>query len=81
MDDEWPMSDVRIMWCGALSQEDAVQSMAIAVDHDKDLRISKYGTGIRSCHVFMFGLHAAICSGRSHQRNMKHACRIIGVSA
>ena len=45
MDDEWPMSDVRIMWCGALSQDDAVQSMAIADDHDKDLRIWKYGTG------------------------------------
>ena len=45
MDGEWPMSDVRIMWCGAVLQDDAVQSMAIADDHDKDLRISKYGTG------------------------------------
>ena len=33
--DEWPPSDFRIMSCGALSQEDAVQSMAIADDHDK----------------------------------------------
>ena len=52
--------------------------MAIADDHDKDLRISKYGTGhVRATSSRM----ARLYGGRGQQRNMKHACRVIGVSA
>ena len=79
MDDEWPMSDVRIMWCGALSQDDAVHSMAIADDHDKDLRIS--GTAQVTFVPRLHGwLHAVVWWSRPAKK-YETCMSVIGVSA